>query len=170
MRAARSLPMPGISRSPVSSSAARSCGWFDAMSAPLRYARILKGFSSLISSRSAISRRTRAMAALSNPEPFGFDAVVEQPRAAGGERLRNRRLRARDQRVDRRRRDAGCEPLPVVPLDGNLPPDPIPVAALERRAHRRRGVADPLEAVEDVAIAVGVALGDLPVVRAGMAR
>ena len=36
MRAARSLPMPGISRRPVSSSRARSCGWLPAMSAPLR--------------------------------------------------------------------------------------------------------------------------------------
>ena len=39
----------------------------------------------------------------------------------------------------------------------------------ERVAHRDRGVADPLEAVEDVAVAVDVPLGDLPVVRAGIA-
>ena len=40
----------------------------------------------------------------------------------------------------------------------------------ERRPHRDGRVADPLEAVEDVAIAVDVPLGDLPVVRAGVAR
>src|SRR5215510_13715664 len=148
MRAARSLPMPGISRRPRSSSFANSCGWFEAMSAALRYARILNGFSSLISSRSAISRRMRAIAALSKPESFRFDAVVEQAGAAVGERLCDRpagrrravaeqaaaaaraadlrcrgagRKRAVDEIVDRRRRDARREPLAVVPLDRDVP-------------------------------------------------
>ena len=40
----------------------------------------------------------------------------------------------------------------------------------ERVAHRRGGVPDPLEAVEHVAVAVDVLLGDLPVVGAGVAR
>ena len=44
-------------------------GWLAAMSAPLRYARILKGLSLLISSRSAISRRIRAIARLSKRRP-----------------------------------------------------------------------------------------------------
>src|SRR5262249_36725353 len=141
---ARSLPMPGISRSPVSSSVTRSCGWLDAMSAALRYARILKGFSSLISSRSAISRRIRATPALSiDQETVSLDAVIEDTGAPGNQRAGNRlvrgrrpvteqaaaascaadlrrggagALRARNQVVDYWRRDAGRQALPVVPL------------------------------------------------------
>ena len=63
-----------------------SCGWLATMSAPLRYARILNGLSFLISRRSAISRRMRAIARLSNPQAFRLDAVVEQARAAARER------------------------------------------------------------------------------------
>src|SRR5436305_6662515 len=115
------------------------------MSAPLRYARILKGLSSLISSRSAISRRTRAIAALSKTQTFGFDAEVEQPRPAAAERRRDCRLCVRrsvreqaaaatrpadlcrhragragtdDEVVDRRGRDAGRQAFAVVPLGG----------------------------------------------------
>src|SRR6266852_5802609 len=107
------------------------------MSAPLRYARILNGLSFLISRRSAISRRMRAIARLSKPEAFGLDMVVERPRAAGRERFGRRAsgFRARHQIVDRRRRDAGRQALAVFPLDANLPADFIPIAALERRAH-----------------------------------
>src|SRR5204862_7900283 len=139
------------------------------------------------------SLRMRAIAALSKPQPFGLDAVVENPRAAAGEGVGNRlaRLRRavaeeastaagaahlgsggsghaspRDQVVDDRRRHAGREPLAVVPLGGDLPADLVPVAALEGDAHRGGRVADPLEAIEDVTVAVGVALGDFPVVRA----
>src|SRR5260370_27283474 len=70
------------------------------MSAPFRYARILNGLSSLISSRSAISRSTRAMPALSmrvplDAEAFALDGVVEQPRTAVGQRARNRGARVR---------------------------------------------------------------------------
>src|SRR6266851_469466 len=93
MRAARSLPMPGISRKAAASSAARSCGWLAAMSAALRYARILKGLSFLISSRSAISRKILAIAWLSNPQAFRLDLVLEQPRAPGRERRGDRDLR-----------------------------------------------------------------------------
>ena len=95
IRAARSLPMPGNLAQAGLVERASSCGWLAAMSAPLRYARILNGLSSLISSRSAISRRMRAIAALSKPQAFGLDAVVEQARAAGGERRGDRRARAR---------------------------------------------------------------------------
>src|SRR6267143_569963 len=63
------------------------------MSAPLRYARILNGLSFLISSRSAISRRIRAIATLSKPQPFHLDAVVEQARPAVGKRGGDRRMR-----------------------------------------------------------------------------
>src|SRR5437870_2188061 len=167
------------------------------MSAPFRYARILNGLSSLISRRSAISLRIRAIATLSNPQPFGLDAVVENARATGGERVGHRSARlgravteqaaatagaahlgsgrsssasARDQIVDDGRRHAGREPFAVVPLGRDLPADLVPVAALEGDAHRGGRVADPLETVEDVAIAVGVALGDVPVVGAGVSR
>src|SRR5581483_5183394 len=162
------------------------------MSAPLRYARILNGLSSLISSRSAISRRTRAMAPLSNPQPLRLDAIVEQPRAARRQRVADRRARggwavaeetaaaaraadlrgggagrprSLDQRIDRRRRHARCEAFAVLPLDGDLASDFVPVAALERGAHGDGGIANPFEAVEDVPVAVDVPLGDLPVVR-----
>src|SRR5207302_8206501 len=147
MRAARSLPMPGISRSAAVSSAERSCGWLETISAPLRYARILNGLSFLISRRSAISSRIRAIAALSKPQSFCLDPVFEEPRAACGKRGTNRRLRfrrpvrekaaaaagtadlgcrrargagARDQVVYGGRRDAGCEPFPVLPFFGDL--------------------------------------------------
>src|SRR5439155_12960507 len=63
------------------------------MSAPLRYARILNGLSFLISSRSAISRRIRAIARLSKPQTFRLDAVVEQARPAVSQRGGNRRMR-----------------------------------------------------------------------------
>ena len=65
------------------------------MSAPFRYARILNGLSFLISRRSAISRRMRAIARLSKPQSFGLDAVVEHARAAGGQRRGDRRARLR---------------------------------------------------------------------------
>src|SRR4051812_4504461 len=63
------------------------------MSAPFRYARILNGLSVLISSRSAISLRIRAIARLSKPQPFGLDAVLEQARSATGQRGGDRRAR-----------------------------------------------------------------------------
>src|SRR6185436_16086190 len=104
----------------------------------------------------------------------GRRAVAEQASStAGAADLCRRRaggVRARYQVVDGRRRDARRQALAVVPLDRHLPADLVPVAALERCPHRRRGIANPLEAVEDVAIAVDVALGDLPVVGAGIAR
>ena len=77
---------------------------------------------------------------------------------------------AGDELVNRRRRDARCEPLAVVPLGGDLPADFVPVRAVERRSHGHGRIADAFEAVEDVPVAVGVALGDFPVVRAGVPR
>src|SRR2546422_23871 len=154
------------------------------MSAPFRYARILNGLSLLISSRSAISRKIRAIARLSKPQTFRFDAVVEQAGPAACQRRgdrrmrlgravaektsaaaraahlgggRSRRRRADDQVVNGRRRDARRQPLAVFPFPGDLPADLLPVAALQRRAHRDGGVANPLEAVEDMAVAIDVA-------------
>src|SRR4029079_19356448 len=163
------------------------------MSAPFRSARILNVWSSLISRRSAVSRRIRAIAWLSKPQTLGFDAEVQKTRPSSGERFGDRRSRPRgavakqtaaspgaadfrsggaggggasDQVLDGRRVATSRQPLPVVPFDGNLPADFVPIATLQRAAHRHRGVSDPLEAVEDVPVTVNVALGDLPVVGA----
>src|SRR5262245_11841808 len=163
------------------------------MSAPFRYARILNGLSSLISRRSAVSRRMRAIAWLSKPQTFSLDAEVQKTRPAGGERFGDRLSCRRgavaketaassgaanfrpsgargggasDEVLDGSRGDAGCQPLPVVPFDGDLSADFVPIATQQRAAHRYRGVADPLEAVEDVPVTVDVALSDLPVVGA----
>src|SRR5258706_14055884 len=114
------------------------------MSAPLRYARILNGLSSLISRRSAVSRRMRAIAWLSKPQAFGLDAVVQQTRApvreCCGDRLSRRRgtvaeqttaspgtadfrpgragrSGASDKGLDDRRGDTRRQPLPVVPFN-----------------------------------------------------
>src|SRR5262249_9224399 len=72
--------------------------------------------------------------------------------------------------VNRRRRHSWREALAVFPLDRDLAANVVPVAALERSAHRHSSVANPLETVEDVAVAVDVALGDLPVVGSRVAR
>src|SRR5262245_29715852 len=197
MRDARSFPMPGISRSPRSSSMANACGWLEAMSAAFRYARILNGFSSLISRRSAISRRMRAIAALSNLKPFRLDAVVQHARAAGGQRLCDRGAAvgrtvaeqaptpagpadlgcgcaradcARNENVNCGSRHAGSEPLAVFPFDRDEAADLVPVTALDRGPQSSRSVSNALEAVEDVTIAVDVPFQDLPVVRAGVPR
>src|SRR5258705_4970256 len=55
-----------------------------------RYARILNVFSPLISSRSAISAKTCAIGRLSTREAVALDRVVEELRAAAGERRRDR--------------------------------------------------------------------------------
>src|SRR6478736_8827917 len=162
------------------------------MSAPFRYARILNGLSFLISSRSAISRRIRATAWLSNPKSLGFDAIGEEPGPAAGERGADRfmcgrwtvaeeaaaasgaahfgcgrsgRVCAGDQIVNRRGRDTRREPLPVVPFDGNLPSNLVEVLAVQRPPHRDRRIADPLEAIENVAVAIDMTFCNFPVVR-----
>src|SRR4051812_33492991 len=189
--------MPGRSWSCLSSMRATGSAHAPIVSAAVRYARILKTFSPLISSRSAISASTCAIGRLSTRQPIALDAVVEHAGAAGGERLRNRRplvgwpvaeeasTAARtadlgcgrpcrrctgDERVDRRRGDAPREPLAVLPLLGDRGPDAVPVAGGHPLAHRRGRVADAFEAVEDEPVAVDVLLRDLPVVRPGVAR
>src|SRR5262249_33909554 len=144
-----------------------------------------------------ISRRMRAMAALSKPQPFRLDAILEDLGAAGRQRRRDGRLRSRrsvaeetpaaaratnfrrrrargrgagDEIVDRRGGDAGRELLPVLPFPGDLAADLVPIAADERLAHRRGRVAYLLEALEDLAVAVDVRLHDLPVVGSRMPR
>ena len=64
----------------------------------------------------------------------------------------------------------GASRFRFVPLRGDLAADFVPVAAFERGPHGDGRVANALEAVEDVAVAIDVALGDLPVVRPGVAR
>src|SRR5215207_1202641 len=101
----------------------------------------------------------RAMAALSKPQAFRFDAVLQQARAAARERLADRAPRRRwtvaeetpaaagaahlrrrgarcrrpfDQVVDGRGRDAGRQPLSVLPLLRDLIADFVPVAFRQR--------------------------------------
>ena len=179
IRAARSLPMPGISRRPASSSARELVrmvgGDVGAVAVRANLERVVvldlqevgdlpedardrqviqaAGLRSRCGSRAGARRRRRAPRR--SPVARVGRAVAEQTAAAAGAAdLGGRgagRGRARDQVVDGRRRDAGRQPLAVVPFDGDLPADLVPVAAL--RAPSRiadRGVADPLEAVEDV--------------------
>src|SRR5580765_8214674 len=137
------------------------------MSATLRYARILKGLSPLISRRSAISPRMWAMAALSNPKTFCLDVKVQHAGPAlcqrggnGGSSVRRpvakqaaaaagaAHLRrgcaggpsATHEIVDLRRRDAGRQPFSVLPFGGNLAAHLIPVAPFEGVTHRHSGI------------------------------
>src|SRR4030095_10499567 len=158
MRAARSLPMPGIARSPASSRVDTACGHVAIVSAAVRYARTLNAFSSLISSRSAICGSTCATCLLSTRESVALEREVEDAGASREEGALNRlarrgrsvaeqaaaaastadlgrgrplRGRTRDQIVDRRRRHARSQPLPIVPFLRNRPADSIPVALFE---------------------------------------
>src|SRR5437762_13777131 len=146
------------------------------MSATFRYARILNGFSFLISRRSAISRRMRAMAALSNAQTFHLDLVLDHARSARGQRGRDRLSRGRrsiaeqasaaagaadlgcrgagalgprDQLFDCVGRHAGGQLPPVVPLAIDLAAHFVPVGAQEGLTHGDSRVADALEAIED---------------------
>src|SRR5687768_10241653 len=158
------------------------------VSAAVRYARILKAFSPLISSRSAISAKTCATCRLSTDEPVPFDAVLEHAGAASGQRVANRftslrwavaeeapaasraahlggggagLLGARNQIIDRRRRHPGRQLLARVPFVGNRVADAVPVLPRDGVSHGGGRVADPLEAPEHVAVSVDVLLGDL---------
>ena len=169
------------------------------VSAAERYARILKAFSPLISSRSAISRQhLRDRTVIHASRPWRSMRVVEQARAAGRERRRRSRRarragrsrtgsrRRRHRRPSRRSRRPPCARAISSSIAGVVTPGasrlrfshssaiarPTPSQSprVERLAHRGGGVADALEAVEDVAVAVDVLLGDLPVVGARVAR
>src|SRR5437762_2028538 len=103
------------------------------------------------------------MAALSKPQAFRLDAIVEEARAAGGGLRRRRtvaeqataaaraahlrrrragRLSAYDQIVDRLGRHSGRKPFAVLPFPGDLAAHLVPVATHERPAHGDRRVAD----------------------------
>src|SRR5689334_20265591 len=92
---ARSFPIPGRARSSASVSCATPSLHAATVSPAERYARILNAFSPLISSRSAISPNTRATLRLSTRQAVALDPVVEQPRAAGGERIADGSVRLR---------------------------------------------------------------------------
>src|SRR5687767_14779353 len=191
MRAERSFPMPGSPRSWASVSPATCSPEVCTTSAADRYARILKAFSPLISSRSAMSDSTRAMAALSTHEPLPLEAVVEHPRPAGLERRANaalprrrteteqappapgaahlggrraRRPGAHDEILDDRRGDARGQAPAVGPFLVDGAAHRVPVGSCKGLAHENGRVADPLEAFEHLRIAVDVPFGDLPVV------
>src|SRR5687768_8875652 len=197
MRAARSFPIPGIARSCASSSRATASGQAAIVSLADRYARILNAFSPLISSRSATSPSTCAMARLSTHQPVLLEGVVENRGAAGGKGFgdvaaplrravaehaaaasgaadlggRGPGLRgSRDQLLDRRRGDPGRQSLAVLPFLGNGGADTVPILRSQRLAHLRSRITDPLEAVENVPVAVEVLLRDLPVIGAGVSR
>src|SRR5262245_44700602 len=176
------------------------------MSPTFRYARILNGFSFLISRRSAVSWRTREISLLRiarhggpsiDSQTIRLDLVVEDAGPSLGEGSRDRVMRSRrsvteqataaaratnlrrsgprragalDELVDHRCRDTRREALAVVPLDGDLAAHFVPVGTFERSAHSGRRIADSFEAVEDVPVAIDVALRDLPVVGSGVSR
>src|SRR5687767_13274870 len=87
--------MPGRSRSCLPSRRETASGQVPTVSAAVRYARILKAFSPLISSRSAISPRTCAIGPLSTCEAVLLEPEREQARAAGPERVLDGRLAIR---------------------------------------------------------------------------
>src|SRR5262245_31954865 len=145
------------------------------MSATLRYARILNGFSPLISRRSAISPRIWAMAALSNPETFRLDVKIQDARAAlsqcgGNCRPAVGRAVAEEapaatgpadfrgggsgragpahQVIDFCGGHAGRQALPVLPFGGDLTANFVPIAPLERPAHGHRRIADSFETAQ----------------------
>src|SRR5215204_923194 len=184
-------------RSCCASMRATASGQVAITSAAERYARILNALSPLISSRSAICASTCAIDLLSTRQPVALERVVEHPRAAAGHRRRDlgalprrsvaehappatgathlrcgraSRSRPGDQGFDRGRGDSRRQLLAVLPLASDRTPDGVPVAAFERFAHVGGGVANTFEAVEDEAVAIDVALGDLPVVRSRVAR
>ncbi len=75
-----------------------------------------------------------------------------------------------DQLVDGRRGYSRRQPLAVLPLTHDLAAHFIEIAALERLAHSDGCISNALEAVEDLLIAIEMALCDFPVVGAGVAR
>src|SRR5687767_11169743 len=139
----------------------------------------------------------RAMPRLSKSKTLGLDAEVEQTRTASGQRCGNGVAAvwwtvaeqaaaasraahlggggagahgARNQRLDRRRGDARRQLFACGPLARQLTPDLVPVAGLECGAHACGRIANPLEALENVAIPIEMPLGDLPIIGARVAR
>src|SRR5262245_56619947 len=181
--------MPGSARSCPSSRGETGSPHVLIVSAAVRYARILKAFSPLISSRSAISANTRAIWRLSTNQSVAFDGEVEKAGpsfhkcishrvasigraeadetapAAGAADLgacRARACGAGDEVVDHRSRHSRSETLPILPLLDDRAANPIPVAAAKGGPHGDGDVADALEAVEHMTVAVDVLLHDFP--------
>ena len=108
----------------------------------------------------ARTARTSSGSAMQNRQP---PPPAPQTLAA----LRAGRDAPRDQRLDRRRRHAGRQLLARRPTRGRsvrATPSQSRASSASRKPPCRRD--DALEAVEDVPVAVDMALGDLPVVRA----
>src|ERR1043165_3297376 len=82
--------MAGSSRSCFSSSLATGSAHVLIVSAADRYARILKTFSPLISSRSAISEKTCAIGRLSTRQTVALDGEVERGCTTAGKRYGHR--------------------------------------------------------------------------------
>src|SRR5262245_9193409 len=158
MRAARSLPMPGIVRRAWSPSVDTGCGQVAIVSAAVRYARTLNALSPLISSRSAICARTCETILLSTRQPVALEREIEDAGASCRERVadglscrrrteaeeapaaaraadlgggRAGSLGACDQIVDRGRGDAWSQPLSIVPLLGDRATDAVPIALFQ---------------------------------------
>src|ERR1051325_660237 len=173
--------MAGSSRSCFSSIRATGSAHVLIVSAADRYARILKTFSPLISSRSAISEKTCAMGRLSTRQTVTLDGEIEQAGTTSGQRFGDRAAfvrwavaeqtsaatgpahfrrgrasghGARNQRIDGGSCDTRRQTLPVLPLFGDGGANAIPIASLKTLAHRRGGIANAFEAVEDVPVAV----------------
>ena len=167
IRAARSLPMPGISRSCRRRRAcASSCGWFaDDVGAVAVRANLERVLALDLEQVGDLAEHPRDRDVIQRGA-LALDPVVEQPRAAGGQRLGDGwsrlgravaeeasaaagaadlrrggagRLRPRDQRLDGRRGDARRQPLAVVPFDRRFAGRPRP----SRRARARRASPRP---------------------------
>ena len=195
MRAARSLPIPGNSRRPASVESGERMGMVGRCRRR-SIGPILNGFSPLISSRSAISPRTRAMARLSKQKPLCFDAKsrIRAPPAARASAMAPRVRRAVAEQataaagaahLGRRRARRIARAISVV--DGGVV---TPGARRFRFSHsvaigrptssqsprssawrmRGGGVADRSKQSKICAVAVEMALRDFPVVGARVAR
>src|SRR5688572_15152585 len=103
--------MPGMSRSCASSMRTTGSGHGASVSAADRYARILKALAPLISSRSATSANTCAIARLSTHQSVALEAVVEHARSAVGQRLGDRVAAARGAVTEQAAATAGAAHL-----------------------------------------------------------
>src|SRR5688572_19592507 len=77
---------------------------------------------------------------------------------------------AGNERLDHRRGHTRRQLLARLPFEIDLRSDAGPIAAAEGIADAAGGLDDAIEALEDVAVAVHMALHDFPVVRAGEVR
>ena len=145
--ALRSLPMPGMAAAIRRRSGRRSAPRnATIVSAALRYARILNGFSPLISRRSPISAKTRAMRQVfhdaSSSRHAGLDAASPPTRSGSrGARRRPRRSRGGPRARARARSRQNRQPPPPAPQ--TLPPYRAGIACGRQHARRSPAVVTP---------------------------